>query len=307
MSAPRRLTAWLWAAIWLRWRLARVRLRRRFGGVKADPAGASYYLDASRIPVEGVDYDRAELPAALVARLEDARLELLERSRELATPGVSGVRRGRRVASIATAALLGLAGVGGGAAALVTGSTGVPAVDRLLGIAEVRVDQPGVSGRPGGTAGDFQPRSSGSSVSVEAPVGSRRLVASSYLARDGRICSVLTDDDGAGVVGDLACVAPDVVATRLATEAGMAAIANQRDAVVIWGLVDGGVTRLTGRGPRGPLEVRLGETASLDGVSGVESVKAFIATGESYVGAVDPTGYVLHAVNDDGESTKFAP
>ncbi|HEX2070907.1 MAG TPA: hypothetical protein VHF90_04585 [Thermoleophilaceae bacterium] len=308
MSAPRRPMAWLWAAIWLRWRLAGIKLRRGFAGSSTARHGVDYHLEPAEIPVEGADYQPNELPEELMSRLAATRAELHERARSLATARTGHRGRRRRLGALAVAALLGLSGAGAAAAALVTGSTGVAAVDRLLGIADDRVDQPGISGRPDGTARDFQPRPSGSSVSVAAPLGSRRLVASSYVARDGRVCSVLTEDDAAGIAGDVTCEALVTLERKLAQNAGAATgIAGLGGAVVIWGLADGRVTSLTGRGPRGPLDVHLGPRAALGDTEGARA-RGFIAVERSGAdGTVDPREFVFHAVREDGSSATIRP
>jgi hypothetical protein len=308
MSALRRLLASLWAAVWLRGRLLRIRVRRLFGGDPTTAAGNDYYLTAAETPVEGVDYDPSELPAELAVKLDAARAELLDRARSARTgrPDRRRARR-RRSFSVATATVLTLALLGGGAAALVTGSTGVPAVDRLLGIFETELDRPAASGQAGGPGRAAQPRSSGAS-SVEAPVGSRRIVSTSYVAENGRICSVLTDEDERQAAGDVACVTADRLAALLARDDGMVlAVVGESDGVVLRGFVAGDVTSLGGRGPGGPLDVRLGATWTPD-VSGAVEVRPFVAVGDpDRDGLANPDDYALRALNDDGGSSAISP
>ncbi len=320
MSAARRQLMWLWAAAWLRWRLARVKARRLFGGRAVAAGGFDYHLAAAEIPVEGVDYDPAELPAHLTAKLEATRVELLERARDRAAPAIPRRARRRRVAVLATTALLGLGAVGAGAAALVTGSTGVPAVDRLLGIYEADVSEPGSSGRPGGTGRDLQPRSSGSSASVEVRLGASQIVSTSYVAKDGRVCSALADSKQNRSVGDLACIPPGSLATYLARHHGVVLAVNiVNDQAIIRGLVSGDVTELSGQGPQESIDVHLGEKWTPN-LSGIGSLKPFVAlgtpeapgdprgpNGSDPLRLADPGGYTFDGVTEDGEGVRIEP
>lgn len=306
MSAPRLLLARLWAAVWLRWRLTRVKLVRLFGGRHAAVAGPDYHLTPVETPVEGLDYDDpAELPDDLIATLELTRVELLKRQPRRVRPATSRRAHRRRVASLATAAILAVGAVGTGVAALVTGSTGVPAVDRLLGIYEADVVDPGATGRSGGTTRDLQPGSSGSSTSVELVVGSRRLTSTSYVGRDGRVCSVLTD--GKGATGDVVCMNRVVLAARVARDGGMVlGIEDQGDIIVLRGLVTDQLTALSGRGPSGPLDVEIGEPWS--DVGGADAVRPFVATGRSDGrGLINPSDYVFRVIDDGGRSREIRP
>jgi len=318
MSAPRRLLAWLWAAFWVRWQLTRVKAVRLFGGRRVGVAVPDYHLAPVETPVESVDYDPTELPAELIARLERTRAELRRPQPQLARPAISRGARRRRVASLATAAVLALGGIGAGAAALVTGSTGVPAVDRLLGIYAADVNDPGASGRSGGVTRDIQPDSSGSSTSIEVLLGSRRVVSVSYVARDGRICSALGGSHGDGAGGDVACLAPGRLATRLARRDGVVLATNvMDDQVLVRGFVPARVVSLSGRGPNGSLDVRLGDAWTSKAL-GVGPLKPFVALGSTSApgssqapGGVDPLmlsdldSYSFDALTDDGERLRI--
>jgi hypothetical protein len=320
MSVPRRQLMWLWAAVWLRWRLMRITARRLFGGRPTAVGGPDYYLAPAEIPVEGVDYDPAELPAGLLAKLEETRAELLDLRRRSTGPGTSRRARRRRLAALATAAVLGAGAVGAGAAALVTGSTGVPAVDRLLGIYEAEMGEPGSPGRSGDGAPDLQPRSSGESTSVEASLGSRRLVNTSYVARGDRICSAVTDRDADPGPSYLACLTPSLLATRLARDDGIVlAVLGERDAAVVRGFVAGRVTTLEGNGPNGPLDIHLGEKWK-PGLPGVGVLKPFLALGDTKAPGdakgpnesdplrlANPGGYTFKGVTEDGERVRIGP
>jgi hypothetical protein len=308
MSALWQLLSSLWATAWLRGRLLGIGARRRFGGGRPLTAGgADYYLTAAETPVEGVDYDPNELPAALAAGLDAARAGLLDQARGASTrkPQRGGARR-RRGAVAVTAALLSFAALGGGAVALVTGSTGVPAVDRLLGLYETRSEKPGAAGLPGPDGRDLQPRSRASVIQLS--VGSQRLVTASYVAADGRVCSALTDPDRDDAFGAVTCVTRADLATRLSSDDGIVlGVVGLADGVVLRGFVSGRVTSLGGRGPTGPLEVQLGEAWKPDGLDGRE-VRPFVAVGgPDRDGLADPADYVLRSLDDDGSSTTIPP
>ncbi|HEX2160833.1 MAG TPA: hypothetical protein VHF88_03335 [Thermoleophilaceae bacterium] len=306
MSAARHLLAWLWAAIWLRWRLAQVKLRPLLeGGSALAGTGPDYHLEPAEIPVEGRDYAPDELPADLLAKLEATRLELRGRARR--APSRSGrPMQWRRTAAIVAAALLGLGTVGAGATALVNGSTGVPAVDRLLGLYEAELEEPGSSGRPGGVGSDFEPRSSGSSTSVEVSLGSRQIVSTSYVARDGRVCVALTS--GRDDRGDLVCLSESTLATRLDSDGAiLAGILAEPDATILTGFVRGDVTDLVGRGPGGPLEVHLGRPWTPD-LLGVGTLRSFLALGDPGTsGLPDPRDYVIRGQTNDGDTVNVVP
>jgi hypothetical protein len=316
MSAARRRLMWLWAAVWLRWRLMRVKAPRLFGGRAVAVGGLDYHLAPAETPVEGLDYDPGELPAQLTAKLEATRFELLERARDRAAPARPRRARRRRIAVLATAGMLGLGAVGAGAAALVTGSTGVPAVDRLLGIYEADVSEPGSSGRPGGTGRDLQPRSSGASVSVEAPLDASQIVSTSYVAKDGRVCSALADRKENRSVGDLACIPPGALARRHEVVLAVNIVNGQ---AIIRGFVSGNVTKLSGQGPQGPIDVHLGERWTPN-LSGIGSLKPFLALGDPEAPGdsrgpngsdplrqADPGGYTFDGVTQDGEGIRIKP
>lgn len=319
MSAARRQLMWLWAAVWLRWRLTRVKARRLFGGPAVAVGGLDYHLAPAETPVEGVDYNAEELPAQLTAKLEAARVELLERARDRAAPARPRRARRSRIAVLATAGILGLGAVGAGAAALVTGSTGVPAVDRLLGIYEAELDGPTSSGDPRDTAQDLRPGSVGRSTSVEVRLASRRLVSTSYVSRGGEICSALAESEEDSP-GHLSCPDQSLLTTGLARDDGVVlGVLVAYDRVLVRGFVVDRVTRLEGRGPNGPLDVHLGEKWT-PGLPGVGSLKPFAAVGGSETPGdasglkgsdplrlANPGGYTLNGVTEAGEKIRLAP
>jgi hypothetical protein len=311
MTAPRRLIAWLWAAVWLRWRLTQVKAGLLLGE-RATVAGIDYHLAPENVPVEGLDYDPTELPARLTAKLETTRAELRSRAQHpTATPTRRRPRR-VRVASLATAGLLALGAAGAGAAALVTGSTGVPAVDRLLGTYEAGPEDPPSTDT---TRQGLQPGSSRASTTVEVPLDGRRLLVTSYVASDGRVCSVLPSGDGSEPRGDLVCIQPDLLAARLARTDGVVVGSNADGArVVIRGFVSDRVSRVTGRGPNGPVDVHLGEKW-MPGAPATGPVRAFVAVGDvgdaggpnaDPLRLANPGGYTFDGITDDGEEIPIA-
>jgi len=290
MTWAGRLLSTAWAVLWLRFQLVGLALRRF---VNRPAAGTGYHLTKAETPVEGVDYDADELPADLVAKLEAIREELIEGvlSNGRRTP-VRSVR-GRRVAGLAVASLLTFAVVGSGAAALVGGSTGVPAVDRLLGIYGSDVGESGMPGNADGDGRDLQPGAAAERISVEAPLGSRRIVSASYVARDGRVCSALADESD-GTSGDLVCVAPAVLAAKMqGADAVVLGTTGEAEGSVLRGFVSGRVQDLAATGPDGSLDVYLGERWA-SGVSGLPVLRPFLAIGPSdRDGLVNPGDYDL--------------
>lgn len=308
MSAPRRLLAWLWAAVWLRWRLTRVKAARSFGGRRVGIAGPDYHLVPVETPVEGLDYDPTELPAEMIAKLELTRAELRRRQPQLARPAISRGARRRRVASLATAGLLAAGAAGAAAGALVTGSTGVPGVDRVLGIYEAGRESPD----------DVRARANGVNIFIGVPgTGPRGLVSSSYVAGDGRICTALAraDADAPILVRAVTCLTPSSLASYLTLDDGVAVAVNTVGVrAVIRGYVSDRVAELSGDGPNGPLEVHLGRKWVPD-VSGIGALRSFVALGDvSLAGGADRAdplrsgdlgNYVFDAVTDDGERIRI--
>lgn len=282
MSALRQLLAWLGAAIWLRSRLLAIKARRLFGGRRpVAGAGTGYYLAAADIPVEGVDYELVDLPSEQQAQLDAARVELIDHARA-ATNRRSRRRRARRrrTASLVTAALVSLTVLGAGATALVTGSTGVPAVDRLLGIYETKRDR-----SDGVPHGDLRPTSAGPVIEFEARNGDRTVQVSSvtYAGTEGRICMSAvqmapSSDPEPLQQGDASCEPAATIDRDLARD-GLTVVAIQVDDVaLITGLTRASTRSLTGTGPHGPLQIRIGDVWQPPDGDGAP-VRPFVAVG----------------------------
>ena len=310
MRAPRQFLAWLWAAVWLRWRIVGVKTRRLLGRRPVAAAGMGYHLAAADIPVEGVDYDPTELPAGLAARLEETRGELLDLARSTAARRTRRRRaRRRRTFSLATAALVTLAILGAGATALVTGSTGVPAVDRYLGLYEAGLERPQERTRLGPGRPDVRPAPSGAGPSIDVPFadGSRRIVVASYVARGSDICSVVTEADRAADSGDVGCVAPVFLNARVQRDGGIVSgLVSDRDAVLLLGFVEASAERLTARGPNGPLRVRLGDLWAPD-LAGLRALRPFVALAADGSPAWDRSDFVVRVRADNGKVTEIEP
>jgi hypothetical protein len=319
MSALRHMLASLWAALWLGWRMAGVRTRRLLGRrgrmTMATATGHSVYLPAAEIPVEGVGYDLGELPADLAARLVGVRAELVGAARGTTARQVRRrkVRR-RRTASLAMAALLTLAVLGAGATALMTGSTGVPEVDRLLGINQKILDQrDDVLDRIGPTSQDLQPRSRRDSNTVETTIRAGwSTLSTAYVARSGAVCvaSIQEGEPGgsstaADVIGTWQCPKPKSLAEQLARDQGVVVGFRQpNDGIVILnGFVSSDVEAVTGVGRA--FAVRLGETWRPEGVD-VGELRQFIAVGRvGRRGMISPAGPLLEAENTGGRRSEF--
>lgn len=315
MSALRQLLAGLWAAVWLRGRLVAVRLRRLFsGGVPADD-GPDFHRAGADAPVESLDQGTTELSPELIARLDVTRAELLDHARNALTDAAPSGRVRRRTASLVAAALLAFGAVGAGASALVTGSTGVPTVDRMLGIYEEGLSKPGASERTGPSGADVQPSSSKASEPIEIVLsdGSRNVTAF-YVAEDGRICWAVVDGDPDGS-GTTSCEMPVGVMNGARDGVYVPAIELGASDVILRGFVRGDVASVTGSGPDGPLDVRLGEPWTPD-VPDTETLRPLVATssgprtgpsGSEDDPRFDLRRYTFEAVTDDGRRIPIAP
>jgi hypothetical protein len=319
MSSLRQLMSALWAALWLHGRLLGLRLRRLFGrGPEAD-AGPDYQLLGADVLAAEADSDPIEIPAELAARLAVTRAELAEHAHAVATPRSTplGGRR-RRAAVLTVAAVLGLGVVGAGASALVSGSTGVSAVDRLLGIYEQGLDKPGAVGRGGPSGSDLQPSASKAAEPIETvlPDGSKS-VTTFYVAEDGNICSAMTALDESRA-GTLSCGSPADVAKAIQDGGdvhGMWGLGASH--IVLRGYVSGDVVSLGGRGPSGPLEVQLGEPWTPSSTPAGGSLRPFVAVasldsqleldGGEPPSELERRSYSFDAVTDDGRRLGFPP
>lgn len=318
MSALRQLLASLWTAVWLRGRLLAIGVRRRFGGGSGPAAGSDYYLTAAETPVEGIDYDPNELPATLVAGLDATRAGLLDHARGASTstqtPG-RGTRR-RRTASLATAAVLAFAVVGAGATALVTGSTGVPAIDRLLGYNAADRDRTGGGGpssRPPGET--VTPRQGTPNMVLRAPfeVGgvAHEAVASSYRSANGALCLVTTTaESDPEPRGSGSCLSLPALKRQLADRNVVNASLNVGQTLVLGGYTSAEVEGLEIDGPGGKLTVRLSGRWRPDG-PGTEELRSFLAVAPQGLDGgsldadaadkvIDPSGYRVRARLSDG-------
>jgi hypothetical protein len=317
VSALRQLLGALWVAGWLRARLVGPRLRRVFGRRTTPDHGPDFYLlGADVLAAEGAR-EPITLSAELETRLELSRIELLDHARSgAARQARSPGNRRRRTVSLTVAALLGLGVLGAGASAVVSGSTGVAAIDRLLGIYEQGLDEPGAAGRPGPSGSDLQPGPSKATEPIEVTLsnGSRVLV-SFYLARDGQICSATADADGQKPTGTSGCEPSRVLEERLMSDDGFVpAVNSQGDDVIVKGYLSSRVVDLRVEGPSGPLDVYLGEAWTPD-LPDATPLRPFVAVGplasggatDSVPRTLDLQNYVFRAVTKDGDRIYITP
>ena len=316
MSALRQLLGALWAAVWLRGRLLGLKLRRLFVRGPEPGTGPDFHLLGADVLADEAAHEPIELPAELAARLESTRAELLGQVRRGVPAPARPPAARRRVTSIVVVSLLGLGVVGAGASALVTGSTGVPAVDKLLGIYENDLSRPG---SPGDAGHDLRPRAGGTSASVYAPLGEGgwRVVNTAYVGREGNICLAVTsaEDSTRAGLGSALCEEPRRLGRRLARNGGLWGVAVDA-AVVLSGVVRGDVSTLSGQGPNGPLEVYLGDVWKPD-LPGVGPMRPFLAIGSADIGdqtqadgfdrLMDLRAYDLRAHGDDGKRLEMSP
>jgi len=279
--------------------------------------GPDYHLATDEVPIEGRDYDPSDLPPDVMARLDTVRAELLDHVGAVSAGDRPHRRARRRAISVVAASLLALGVAGAGASAIVTGSTGVPAIDRALGIFEAGMKSP--SG-PGPSKDDLHLDVSRQSTSVEAIVTDGTRVASSfYVADSGQVCSFTTalEEPGDGArLRTLACQSPADISERVATK-GVFVMATQvwRGSVILRGYVKSETASLSGRGPVGPLQVSLGDAWKPD-LSDLDVVKPFVAIGsrgdEASQRAGDlmvlaPDLYTFEAQTDGGDQVQISP
>jgi hypothetical protein len=306
MRALRRLLSWVWTVLWVRWRLAGATKRRILRGRRRAGFAAGNALPVITLPVEGLDYDVEDVTPGLQARLDAYGAELLDVARATAVRRTRrGAGRRRRALSLATAGLVTLTVLGAAATALVTGSTGVPAVDRWLGIQEAGLERQ-APGRLGPRGGDVRPTPSMPAASIRVRLGgSRTAVVTSYVARSGEVCSTLTDG-GAGA-GNISCVTPALLDARLRRDNGLVlGMVNDGRAVVLAGLVTADAERVSATGPTGPLEVQLGGTWEPDVPDG-GTLKPFVAVEYRKAPIANPLDYRIHVETDDAKSFEIRP
>jgi hypothetical protein len=233
----------------------------------------------------------------LTAGFVGIRADLAATARERAA---RPARRGRRGLSVVLASVVGLVVVGGAANALVTGSTGVPAADRLLGIYERGLSDSGANG-PSGS--DLQPQSGSRSGSVSMMLADgARITSTVYVGRGGRICTAVTRDDGSDTAGGIECVSPDDLRRHLARDEGyIFSYYRSGTTAIAHGLVSDRVTGLTGR--EQPLAIELGEAWAASDAD-IDGVRLFIAAGKATPNVlVRPDDVALVATTEDGRET----
>lgn len=305
-----------WAALWLHGQLLGLRLRRLFARGPEVDEGHDFQLLGADVVAAEADRDPVEIPAELAARLDVTRAELLGHARDAAQRRPRRTRpRGGRSIAVAAVAVLGLGVVGAGATALVAGSTGVPAVDRLLGVYDENLDKSGTSDHPG-AAGDLQPSASKAADPIEmtAPDGSVS-VTTFYIARDGRVCWAVADRDGRGS-GTVSCEQPRYVANGMAEGGYVPGIEVDDTHVTIRGYVREDVVSLIGRGPGGPLDVQLGSPWKPSAPE-LGTPRPFVAVGRLDPGTLsNPAGmqdaltlrnYAFEAETGDGRRFSIEP
>ncbi len=318
MSPSRRLLSALWAALWLHGRLVGLRLRRLFGHDPKTDDGPDFQLLGADVLAAEADSDPIEIPAESSARLAAMRAELAERAHAAVPTHTSPLgRRRRRAATLTVAAVLGLGVVGAGASALVSGSTGVPAVDRLLGVYEQNLNKPGAADRGGPSGSDLQPSASkaGEPIETVLPDGSKS-VTTFYVSEDGRICwAAITP--GASGTGGLGCSSPEEFVKALEAGGYVPGIGGLGTShIVLQGYVRGDVVSLSGRGPSGPLKIQLGEPWTPSSTPAVGSLRPFVAVASldsplkldlQQLPELEQRSYSFDAVTDDGHQLRIRP
>jgi hypothetical protein len=325
MSALGQLFASLWAGMWLRWRVLEMRAQRLFAGVPSVDEGPDFHLAAAGAPVEGVDYEPIELPADLTVRLDAMRGELVDQARAATTRRVPrrGVRR-RRVASLVVAAFLTLAVLGAGATALMTGSTGIPAIDRMLGYNAATRDQGNDGGRASRPSREaVTPRLGTDSLTLIAPYEidgrAQEVVGTSYRSEDGSLCLATTSDDldAPTPQGSGTCLSLRTLRRQIRDRFVVVSSVQVNETTVLGGYASSDVAHIEIEGPGGALTVKLSEPWRPDG-SGGEALRSFLAVLPKGFGpgrndpdvvdrAIDPSEYSIRSRLLDGVSIKPQP
>lgn len=219
-------------------------------------------------------------------------------------------RRHRAVTTVATAMLM-LVSVGG-AGAVVTGTTGVPAVDGLL--KKIDFEQEAAKG-PGGSVPAIVPGdSSSASDPLELSWGAEpeQATAVAYLSRGGPICFALAKHHGEGVSeargGVRDCVSQSTLTQRLADDTAFIAGGSFGEVTVLDGYTAADVESLAISGPEGEFDVKLGDVWTPD-LPNAQPVRAFVALAD-----VDGIGeargfqsYSVEARMEDGRTVEIRP
>jgi hypothetical protein len=225
-------------------------------------------------PVAGVDYDEAEVSEGMGARI-DARMEevyvFTQRVRER-----RAARRRRVGAAVAVGALVLTSGAG--ASALISGTTGISALDDLLALhAQHQAFSPGGPVRADRRPPHLQRLATSVLMTTTGHGLARNVGAAVYRDGVGDVCFVLAAPGArgsSGVSGDGGCDSPANIRRRLSTEPAYVLGTTVNRTVVLTGFVAANVVRLSVTGPSGPLAVRLAEAPA---IGARQPFRAFIA------------------------------
>lgn len=264
------------------------------------------YLDEDEIPEEGVDYDPLEITPEIRDRLSADREEMIVYIERMnaRTRRRRRVRR-RRAAVLAAAVLMSAAAAGAAAEILLTGSTGVPAIDQVLSISEEARKPPLPPSTPG-----VDSASEPVSIPWKSQEGTSA-VGVAYLSGRTDLCfSLAVPDDISHVTGAGAvqCQSLAAVASALADHRFFVMTINFRRTVTITGVAAVNIATVEATGPMGEFETRLGPPW-VPPVDGSQAVRPFVAF--RYVGATDdspsvdlqdPRGYSVMAKALDGKT-----
>lgn len=318
MSAPRQMLSALRAALWLHIRLLGLRLRRLFGRAPEADGGPDFHALGADVLAAEANLAPIELPTELTARLATLRAELAGHAQAVAPPRTSPLGTGRRrTVALTVAAVLGLGVAGAGASALVSGTTGVPSVDRLLGIYEQTFDKPSADSY-GPSGSDVKPGASDAAEPMETvlPDGIKSLTTF-YVAQDGNICSAVaaTDEPGSGT---LSCESPRALAKAMEDGGALQGISGLGSShIALRGFASGDVVSLQAHGPSGPLKVQLGERWTPSSSPTVGALRPFVAIasfdtplkpdGREPLPEINRRSYFFEAATDDGRRLRISP
>jgi hypothetical protein len=273
-----------------------------------EPVEDAYYAseeELAALEAEGAFDEPVELTPELQARLDATRDELVGYAHRVQAKRKARRRvRRQRVLVLASTMLLTLAVAAGAASALISGSTGLAAVDRLLGIYEAGLPDPARDDRSprSRTLPNVEPRPGASTLSVAVPHGLRKAVGTVYPSVGGHLCFVLalSYERADKPIGGRTCTPLSHLTRGLARRPALIEGVTALETAVVAGYAAADVESLSIVGPGGkPLRVRLSDPWTPD-VPGARSLRVFVGTYSPDLGPNGLDGRELREITDHG-------
>jgi hypothetical protein len=296
IANARRLIA---TGLWVAWQKLRVRLSRRmdpfdietksYKEIALENAAEALRAEGQRddfayppAPEPGVDYEEVDVPGGMRQRMDARMAEVyVYEARQKAKATRRKRARRRRLVVVAATGVLGLTGVAG-ASALIGGTTGVPAIDKLVGLYERH--RPDPSRQPARPAvrdsGQAQPYMS---TAVEVPLPGakgRSAMATAYETDGGNICIAISISRDARIeqpLGAVDCVVGREVAPAVAHEPTVIMGTMYVGSGLITGYARADVAAISGKAPIGTVDVEVSRPW-LSRTPGIKPFRVFIGT-----------------------------